>query len=160
MAFLIDITDEKLDLLDLQTSQAFEALKRAIEQNSFIHVHYANRIYSDIISDMIGTHILLSPDYFLGGKTDTSYPTEKLAPYIYQQVIGQNLSGPLNSSLLGGFNPRPTDKTVVDLIETIESNKSYVASGKIANELAIAHQFKEVYEVIQGIRDGHITIFK
>jgi len=103
-----------------------------------------------------GIPLLLPLESF--SKYDTGI--KKLAPYIFQYILGNSVAEyyyPSKISFLAKSPIKPSH-TINDLINTIQSTKTYSATDKLAKELAKAHKFNEVFDLIKQIRNAKLRI--
>ena len=154
---IVQISPKKLESIAFQTNQVYEALEFALNRATLFDAAYAVTAFESARNSLI-EQVPLLYDIALLSKNDEGI--NNLAPYIFQQIIGSEIASAFKTHIwMPTQRSVETTLLVSDLINTIQSNKSYGASAEVTRKIAQAHNFSEPFEVIKQIRNNELDIY-
>ena len=158
MIKIIDINADKLRSISFQTDQAYRALEFALKMRTSYDAFYAVNEFETFRKTLFEGIPLLFP---LESLSKNDADIKQLAPYFFQQVIGNEIAVAYKNYLQFP-NQRPVnlEMTISDLVDTIKSNKSYDATAKVTRAIVQAHDFNGPFGVIDKIRNQEFDIYE
>lgn len=146
----ITLSPERVEALDFETAQAFEAFQRAVSSRDNLEAHWSRGMFDALVNSLVQA----SRGSIMGWRRGTK-KADLFDRYILQYALGNGSSLELTRATTQGYKESPTDITEESLRQSIDSRQGrYLDLDNKAASLARAGNFDAIVRTLKYVRDN------